>query len=127
MIKEAKDSVPARSRVALRLERKAVRRYISAEVAVDLLGGQGRRAIALDPYLRYLAKRWQNGQHVAAYLFDEVKKKGYRGSKPTVRRQLAGWRTAEPPPPVHVMLPGPRTLASCSDEHQIGMTRTTYS
>jgi transposase len=95
----------------LRLERKTVRRFSTAEVAADLLGGRGCRATALDPYLPYLAKRWQDGQHVAAYLFDEVKKKGYRGSKRTVRRQVAGWRTAEPPPPAHVMLPGPRTLA----------------
>jgi transposase len=96
----------------LKLERKTVRRFATAELAADLLGaGQGRRGTALDPYLPYLAKRWQEGQHVAAYLFDEVKKKGYRGSKRTVRRQLAGWRTVEPPPPAHVMLPGPRTLA----------------
>ncbi len=95
----------------LRLERKTVRRYATAAVATDLLGGSGPRATALDPYLPYLAKRWQDGQHVAAYLFDEVQTKGYRGSKRTVRRQLAGWRTAEPPPPAHVMLPGPRTVA----------------
>ena len=48
---------------------------------------------------------------MAAFLFDEICKKGYRGSKRSVRRQVAGWRTAEPPPPAHVMLPGPRTLA----------------
>ncbi|MBV9599794.1 MAG: ISL3 family transposase, partial [Chloroflexi bacterium] len=95
----------------LRLERKTVRRYATAEVAADLLGARGHRDTALDSYLPYLAKRWQDGQHVAAYLFDEIKKRGYRGSKRTVRRQLAGWRTAEPPPPAHVMLPGPRTLA----------------
>ena len=51
------------------------------------------------------------GQHVAALLFDEIWPKGYRGSKRTVRRQVEGWRTAEPPPPAHAMLPGPRTLA----------------
>ncbi|MBV9322198.1 MAG: ISL3 family transposase [Chloroflexi bacterium] len=95
----------------LRLERKTVRRYATAEVAADLLGARGHRDTALDSYLPYLAKRWQDGQHVAACLFDEIKKRGYRGSKRTVRRQLAGWRTAEPPPPAHVMLPGPRTLA----------------
>ena len=94
----------------LRLERKTVRRYATAEVAADLIGGRGCRATALDPYLPYLAKRWQDGQHVAAYLFGEVKQRGYRGSKRTVRRQLASWRTAEPPPPAHVMLPGPWTL-----------------
>jgi transposase len=85
--------------------------FVSAASADDLLGRHGRRATALDAYLPYLASRWRDGQRVAAFLFDEVRRQGYRGSKRTVRRQLAGWRTAEPPPPAHVMLPGPRTLA----------------
>jgi len=98
----------------VRLDRKTVRRFANADVAADLLGSRGphcSRATALDPYLPYLAGRWQEGQHVAAFLFNEIRQKGYRGSKRTVRRQLAGWRTAEPPPPAHAMLPGPRTLA----------------
>jgi transposase len=95
----------------VRLDRKTVRRFATAELATDLLGPHGRRATALDPYLPYLAKRWCEGQHVAAFLFQEVWHQGYRGSKRTVRRQLAGWRVAEPPPPAHAMLPGPRTLA----------------
>jgi len=95
----------------VRLDRKTVRRFANAEVAADLLGPHGRRATDLDPHLPYLASRWQEGQHVAAFLFDEIWQKGYRGSKRTVRRQLAGWRTAEPPSPAHAMLPGPRTLA----------------
>jgi transposase len=94
----------------LRLHRKTVYRFAAAEVAADLLG-RGRRTTALDPYLSYLANRWRAGQHVAAFLFDEIYKRGYRGSKRSVRRQVEGWRTAEPPPPAHVMLPGPRTLA----------------
>jgi len=93
----------------LRLHRKTVYRFAVAEVAADLLG-RGRRATALDPYLSYMAKRWREGQHVAAFLFDEISKRGYRGSKRSVRRQVEGWRTAEPPPPAHVLLPGPRTL-----------------
>ena len=93
----------------LRLHRKTVYRFAAAEVAADLLG-RGRRATALDPYLLYMAKRWREGQHVAAFLFDEIRKQGYRGSKRSVRRQVEGWRTAEPPPPAHAMLPGPRTL-----------------
>lgn len=95
----------------VRLDRKTVHRFATAEAAVDLLGPHGHRATALDPHLPYLASRWQEGQHVAAFLFDEIRQKGYRGSKRTVRRQLARWRTAEPPPPAHAMLPGPRTLA----------------
>jgi transposase len=94
----------------VRLDRKTVRRFADAEAAADLLGPHGQRATALDGYLPYLAKRWREGQHVAAFLFDEVRQQGYRGSKRTVRRQLAGWRTAEPPPPAHALLPGPRTL-----------------
>src|SRR5207245_11047067 len=66
---------------------------------------------ALDAYLPHVGKRWGEGQPVAAFLFDEVRQQGYRGSKRTVRRQLTGWRVAEPPPPAHAMLPGPRTLA----------------
>ncbi len=95
----------------VRLDRKTVRRFANAEVDADLLGPRGLRATALDAYLPYLARRWREGQHVAAFLFDEVRQQGYRGSKRTVRRQLTGWRVAEPPPPAHAMLPGPRTLA----------------
>ena len=94
----------------VRLDRKTVRRFANAEVAADLLGPRSRRATALDAYLPYLARRWREGQHVAAFLFDEVRQQGYRGSKRTVRRQVEGWRTIEPPPPAHVLLPGPRTL-----------------
>ena len=97
----------------VRLDRKTVRRFARAAAAIDLLSPRGscRHDRALDPYVPYLAKRWQEGQHVAAFLFDEIWQKGYRGSRRSVRRRLAGWRTAEPPPPAHAMLPGPRTLA----------------
>ena len=87
-----------------------MRRFTAAALATDLLGAHGRRATALDAYLPYLANRWREGQHVTAFLFDEVWQRGYRGSKRTVRRQLAAWRTAEPPPPAHEMLPGPWTF-----------------
>src|SRR5207248_5790471 len=73
----------------VRLDRKTVRRFASAEVAADLLSPHARRATALDGYLPYLAKRWREGQRVAAFLFDVVRQQGYRGSKRTVRRQLA--------------------------------------
>ena len=96
----------------LRLHRRTVYRFAAAEAAADLLGPrEGRRVTALDPYLPYLQKRWREGQHVATFLFDDIYKKGYRGSKRTVRRHVEAWRTAEPPPPAHVRLPGPRTLA----------------
>jgi len=95
----------------LRLDRKTIRRFASAKIAADLLGPRRPKVSMLDPYLPYLASRWREGQHVAAFLFDEIRQKGYRGSKRSVRRQVEDWRTAEPPPPAHVLLPGPRTLA----------------
>jgi transposase len=95
------------------LDRKTVRRFALAEVAADLVAPRGRscRDTALDPFLPHLTRRWQEGCHIAAFLFDEIWQRGYRGSKRSVRRRLASWRTAEPPPPAHAMLPGPRTLA----------------
>jgi transposase len=94
----------------LRLDRKTVRRFANVVSADDLLSRGGRRTTALDPFLPYLARRWREGNQAAAFLFREVWQQGYHGSKRTIRRQLAGWRTAEPPPPAHAMLPGPRTL-----------------
>jgi transposase len=38
----------------LRLDRKTIRRFASANVAADLLGPRGPRASMLDPYLPYL-------------------------------------------------------------------------
>jgi transposase len=95
----------------LRPNWRTVRRFASAQTATDLLDRGGRRATALDPFLPYLTRRWQEGQHTAAVLYREVRQQGYRGSQPTVRRQLAAWRTAEPPTPAHAQLPGSRTLA----------------
>ena len=68
-------------------------------------------ASALDPFLAHLARRWQDGQHVAAVLFSEIWQQGYRASESSVRRYVANWRKAAPPAPAHATLPGPRTLA----------------
>jgi transposase len=95
----------------LRLNWRTVRRFASAQTADDVLDRAGRRASALDPFLPYLTRRWREGQHTAAVLYRELRQHGYRGSQPTVRRQLAAWRTTEPPTPAHAQLPGSRTLA----------------
>jgi transposase len=95
----------------LGLNWRTIRRFASAQTATDVLDRGGQRATALDPFLPYLTRRWQQGQHTAAVLYRELRQQGYRGSQPTVRRQLAAWRTAEPPTPAHAPLPGSRTLA----------------
>lgn len=88
---------------------KTARRFARAATAGDLLGCGPRTT--LDPFLPYLAQRWQDGQHVATVLFSEIRQLGYRGSASTIRRRAANWRTAEPPRPARALLPGPRTLA----------------
>ena len=93
----------------LRLNYKTARRFARAETAAELLG-QGR-ATTLDPFLPYLTRRWREGCRMAALLFSEIWRQGYRGSESTVRRHVAVWRIAEPPPPADAALPGPRTLA----------------
>ena len=81
----------------VKLDRKTVRRFAGAEVAADLLGPGGRRATALDSYLPYLAGRWREGQHVAAFLFDEVWQQGLswqQAHRPTSAGRLARCRAA---------------------------------
>jgi transposase len=93
----------------LSLDWRTVRKFATAQTAEPLTAAC-RYATKLDPFLPYLAQRWGDGQHVAAALFSELCKLGYRGSERTVRAHLASWRAAEPPRPAQAGLPGPRTL-----------------
>lgn len=95
----------------LKLDRKTVRRFAVVDAAGDLLRHDRQRRVALDAYQPHPAQRWREGQHVAKVLFDELRRLGYRGSVRTVARYVAGWRSAEPPPPAYALLPGSRTLA----------------
>jgi transposase len=95
----------------LKLDRRTVRKFGAAQVAAQVVSRGEHYTSKLDPFLPYLAQRWGDGQHVAAVLFTEIQHQGYRGSARTVRKRLLRWRTAEPPPPAHALLPGPRTLA----------------
>jgi transposase len=100
----------------LGLDRRTVRKFADAEVAVHLLSRGGDRRSKLDPFLPYLAQRWADGQQVAAALFTEIKQQGYPGRERTVQAHLARWRTTERTRPASAMpsgplLPGPRNLA----------------
>jgi transposase len=95
----------------LNLDRRTVRKFGAAQGAAEVVSRGDHYTTTLDPFLPYLAQRWGDGQHVAAVLFREIQHRGYRGSARTVRKRLLRWRTAEPPPPAHALLPGPRTLA----------------
>jgi transposase len=94
----------------LHLTRKTVRKFVRIRSAADLRRPTGEGPRGLDRFTPYLVRRWQEGCNVAAFLHDELKALGYRGSKRTVRRFVESWRKTKPPPPVRRILPGPQTL-----------------
>jgi transposase len=93
----------------LRLNRTTVRKFVRVSSTADLRRPTGEGPRGLDRFTPYLVRRWQDGCHVAAFLHDELKALGYRGSKRTVRRFVENWRKTKPPPAVRRILPGPQT------------------
>ena len=45
-----------------------------------------------DPYLSYLAERWNQGCHTAYQLYEEIRAQGYPGSLRTIERVTQGFR-----------------------------------
>jgi transposase len=94
----------------LHLNRTTVRKFVRVSSAAELRRPLGEGPRGLDRFVPHLARRWQEGCHVAAYLHRELEQLGYRGSRRTVRRFVESWRTAKAPPPVRRVLPGPQTI-----------------
>jgi hypothetical protein len=93
----------------LRLERKTVRRYATAD---DLISGPRlTRPGLLGPHQAYLRQRWDEGIRSTERLHQELRERGYRGSQRTLRRLTAQLRqdTAVPAPPP---APAARKVAS---------------
>jgi hypothetical protein len=70
----------------------------------------------VDPYLPYLASRWNQGCHNTALLYEEIVVAGYTGSQRTLRRQLQAFRqTRERPVSKETIIldnpPSPRGVA----------------
>jgi transposase len=85
---------------ALRMSRRTVQRYLSAEAFPERAPGSGIRPKGkskLDAYLTYLRERWNAGEHSGSRLFDEIKERGYSGSASLLRQLLSEWRAALPP------------------------------
>jgi transposase len=86
----------------LRLERKTVRRYVTAASAGQLIpGARLTRPGLLGPHQAYLRQRWDEGVRSTGRLHTELRARGYRGSLRTLRRLTAQLRqdTAVPAPP----------------------------
>ena len=87
---------------ALGLSRNTVRRFARTASPEELLAGDGtgRRPSILDEHAPYLQQRWNSGCTNAALLWQEIRARGYQGSRRQVRGYLARLResTAVPAP-----------------------------
>ena len=70
---------------------RSVSRALKQEVAPPPRR-RSRSSSVVDPYLPYLASRWNQGCHNTARLYEEVVPQGYTGSQRTLRRQLQTFR-----------------------------------
>jgi transposase len=77
--------------VQLRLSRCTVRRYAHTAECPDH-APRPQLASLLDPFMPYLRRRWDEGCHLAAQLYHEIKDQGFTGSRYMVRRRVAAWR-----------------------------------
>ncbi|MFF5109545.1 ISL3 family transposase [Streptosporangium sp. NPDC000509] len=89
----------------LGLDRKTVRKFVSAATAEHLINGPRSRTRSFEEFVPYLRQRVTEDEIInAAQLYAELRERGYRGSRRTVRRYLEPLRAAVttpdlPPPP----------------------------
>ncbi len=81
---------------ALGMSRGAVRRYVHADAFPERRRHPPQKSM-LDPFKPYLAKRWEEGCHVAMQLWREIREQGYPGAQGRVL-QWARQRRREPAP-----------------------------
>lgn len=70
-----------------------------------------RRTTSLDPYLEYLQQRWDEGEHVAKVLHQEITTKGYQGHYQRVKMAIAPLRRGLPIDTPRERPPSPRQVA----------------
>ncbi|MFI8952576.1 ISL3 family transposase [Streptomyces sp. NPDC053750] len=70
-----------------------------------------RRSTSLDPYLEYLQQRWDEGEHTATVLHQEITAKGYCGHYQRVKMAIAPLRRGLPIDTPRERPPSPRQVA----------------
>ncbi|MEU7688554.1 hypothetical protein [Streptomyces spectabilis] len=70
-----------------------------------------RRSTSLDPYLEYLQQRWEEGEHTATVLHQEIAAKGYLGHYQRVKMAIAPLRRGLPISTPRERPPSPRQVA----------------
>ncbi|MCX4718716.1 hypothetical protein OG818_23475 [Streptomyces virginiae] len=80
----------------LALDRRTVRKYARAHTWQEVMRRPPRKPSALDPYLDHLQQRWDEGQHSAKILHEELQTKGYLGHYQRVKMAVAPLRRGLP-------------------------------
>jgi transposase len=96
----------------LGLNRRTVGKYARAATWQDCVRRTPpRRPTRLDPYLEYLRQRWEEGEHTATVLHQEIVAKGYRGHYQRVKMAIAPLRRGLPIDTPRERPPSPRQAA----------------
>ncbi|WP_211266769.1 hypothetical protein [Streptomyces scopuliridis] len=80
----------------LGLDRRTVRKYARARSWQEVMRRPPRKRSTLDPYLDYLQQRWDEGQHSATILHEELRSKSYLGHYLRVKMAVAPLRRGLP-------------------------------
>ncbi|WP_327348424.1 ISL3 family transposase [Streptomyces europaeiscabiei] len=95
----------------LGLDRRTVRKYARARTWHEVVRRPPRRPSTLDPYLDYLQQRWDEGEHSAKVLHQELLTKGYLGHYQRVKMAIAPLRRGLPLDEPRERPPSPREAA----------------
>lgn len=95
----------------LGLDRRTVSKYARAHTWQEVMRRPPRKPSTLDPYLDYLQQRWDEGQHSAKILHEELQTKGYLGHYQRVKMAVAPLRRGLPLDEPRERPPSPREAA----------------
>ncbi|MGW3737251.1 ISL3 family transposase [Streptomyces sp. NPDC005148] len=96
----------------LGLNRRTVAKYARAASWQECIRRTPpRRSTRLDPYLEYLRQRWEEGEHTATVLHQEIVAKGYLGHYQRVKMAIAPLRRGLPIDTPRERPPSPRQVA----------------
>ncbi|MFE2945219.1 ISL3 family transposase [Streptomyces sp. NPDC059255] len=102
----------------LGLNRRTVSKYARAHTWQEVVRRRPpRKPSTLDPYLGYLQQRWDEGQHSARILHEELQTKGYLGHYQRVKMAVAPLRRGLPVDEPHERPPSPREAARWITNH----------
>jgi hypothetical protein len=96
----------------LGLNRRTVAKYARATSWQDCVRRTPPRwSTSLDPYLEHLRQRWEEGEHTATVLHQEIVAKGYGGHNQRVKMAIAPLRRGLPIDTPRERPPSPRQVA----------------